>query len=129
MLLEIEQHQAARKQQAENPAPAMGRRELLGLVEQYELIGLGSQQHQAGLAEDVAAIEQSIFRGLPLDLPFGVGEHLKRLADQRPALVARNMRERIALRRREADRGGSHTLHRHGNCSGWSPTSEADAGK
>jgi hypothetical protein len=105
----------------------MRRGELLGLVEQHQLIGLGPEQHETGLAEDVAAVDQPVFGGLPLDLPLGIGEDLERLADQRPALVAGNMRERIAFRRREAGRGGGHILHRHGNCSGWSPTGEADA--
>ena len=115
MLLEIEQHQPARKQQAENPAPPERRGELLGLVEQHQFIGLGPEHHQAGLAENMAAIDQPVFGGLPLDLSLGVGQYLQRLADQRPALVAGNMRERIALRRGEG--GGSHTLHRHGNGS------------
>src|ERR1035437_8357541 len=68
----------------------------------------------------MAAIDQSVFGGLPLDLSFGIGQHFERLADQGPALVAGNMRQRIALGRSEGNRGGSHTLHRHGNCSGWS---------
>ena len=64
MLLEIEQHQPARKQQAENPAPAERRGELLGLVEQHQLIGLGPEQHEAGLAEQMAAIDQAVFGGI-----------------------------------------------------------------
>src|SRR5258708_17876133 len=68
----------------------------------------------------MAAIDQPVFGGLPLDLSFGIGEHVQRLADQRPALVAGNMLQRIALWRREADRWRGHTLHRHGRCSGLS---------
>ena len=119
MLFEIEQHQPARKQQAENAAPAERRGELLGLVEQHQLVGIGPEQHEAGLAEQMAAIDQAVFPGLPFDLPLGVGEHFQRLADQRPALVARNMRQRITPRRGEGIDGRSNTLHRHGNCSGF----------
>ena len=46
MLLEIEQHQAARKQQVENPSPAVRRGEQLGLVEQHEFVGLGPEQRR-----------------------------------------------------------------------------------
>ena len=119
MLLEIEQHQSARKQQPENPAPAMGGGELLGLVEQHQLVGVGPEQHEAGFAEDMAAIDQPVFGRLPFDVSLRIGEGVERLADDGPAFVARNMRERVAFRRREGDRRGSHILHRHGNCSGW----------
>src|ERR1700680_3543342 len=69
----------------------------------------------------MAAIDQPVFRRVLLDMSLGIGENLKRLADQRPALVAGNMRQRIAFRRRDGNRGRGHTLPRHGNCSGWSP--------
>jgi hypothetical protein len=39
--------------------------------------------------------------GLAFDVALGIGEHFERFADDRPALVARNMLQRIALRRRE----------------------------
>src|SRR5689334_24950451 len=95
MLLEVEQHQPARKQQPENAAPAERRGELLGLVEQHELIGLGPEQDETGLAEQMAAIDQAVFFGLAFDLSLGVGKHFQRLADQWPALITRNMRQRI----------------------------------
>src|SRR6185295_3936932 len=113
MLLEIQQHQPARKQQPENPSPAERRGELFGLVEQYELVGLGSEQHKAGLAEQMAAIDQAVFFGLPFDLPLGVSEYFQRLADEWPALVTRNMRQRITPRFGEVVDGGDDTLHRH----------------
>ena len=120
VLVEVEQHQAARKQQIQNPAPAERRGEQLGLIEQHQLVGLRSEEGEAGFAEDVAAIEQAVFGGRALHLPLGIGEHVERLADEGPALVAGNMRQRIALRRCQGDRGRSHTLHRHGSCSVWS---------
>src|SRR5947208_826653 len=61
MLLEIEQHQPARKQQAENPSPAERRGELLGLIEQHQLVGLRPEQDEACLAEQMAAIDQTVF--------------------------------------------------------------------
>ena len=119
MLLEIQQHQPARKQQAENPVPSHSVEEnCLAWSNSTSSLASGPSSDEAGLAEQMAAIDQAVFCGLPFDLSLGVGEHLQRLADQRPALVARNMRQRIALRRGEAVDGGSHTLHRHGNCSG-----------
>ena len=71
MLFEIEQHQPARKQQAENRSPAMGRGEQLGLVEQHQFVGLGPEQRDAGLAEHVAAIDQAVFRGCRSTCPLG----------------------------------------------------------
>jgi hypothetical protein len=95
----------------------VGRGEDLGLVEQHELIGFGAEQHDAGLAENMAAMNEAVFLGVPLDMALGVGQHLQRLADDRPAFVTRNMRKRVALRGREGDGGRDHLLHRHGECS------------
>ena len=120
MLVEIEQHQAARKQPAQDHLPAVGRGEQPALVEQHQLIGLRPEQGDAGFAEHAAAIDQTVFGGHSFDFAFGVGEDRQRPADDRPALVARNMFQRIALGRREGDRGGNHSLHGHGNCSDWS---------
>ncbi len=120
MFVEIEQHQAARKQLPENITPAERGGELPGLVEQHQFIGVRPEQDDAGLAEQMGAINQAVFGGIAFDLALGIGQHIERLADQRPAFVARNMCQRIALRRCEAVGGGNHTLHRHGNCSGWS---------
>ena len=117
MFLEVEQHQSARKQQPENPAPAVHRGKQLGLVEQHQFVGFRSEQGEAGFAEQVAAIDQPVSRRCPFDLTLGIGEHVKRLSDDRPTLVTRNMRQRIALRRGEGEGGGNHTVHRHGNCS------------
>src|SRR6185369_3180749 len=118
MLLEIEQHQPARKQQSENASPAERRGKLLGLVEQHEFIGVGPEQHEAGLTEQMAAVDQAVFFGLPFDLSLGVSEYFQRLADEWPALVTRNMRQRITPRLGEVVDGGGDTLHRHGNNSG-----------
>ena len=101
MLVEIEQHQPARKQPAQDRAPAMGRGEQFALVEQHEFIGFGPEHADAGLAEHPAAIDQAVFRRHPLDLALGVGEYRQRPADHRPALVAGNVRQQIALWRGE----------------------------
>jgi hypothetical protein len=49
----------------------------------------------------MAAIDQAVFGGVAFNVAFGIGENFEGLADDRPALVARNMLQRIALRRRE----------------------------
>ena len=113
VLVEIQHHQPAREQQPKDRSPAIGRGEVLGLVEQHQLVGLGAEQRDAGLAEHPAAIHRAIGRGHPLDLALGVGEHLKGAADDRPAFVAGNMAERAALRRRHRSGGKVGKLQRH----------------
>ena len=99
MLVEIEQHQPARKQPAEHDLPAMGRGEQLLLVEQHEFVGFRTKCRDAGFAEHVAAIDRPVFRGHPLDFTLGVREDVKRAADERPTFVAGNMPQRTGLRR------------------------------
>src|SRR5580704_13696206 len=65
----------------------------------------------------MGAVEQAEPLGLLLDVPLGIGERRQRVADDRPTVVARNMRQRVALGRREGNRGRDHTLHRHGRRS------------
>src|SRR6266436_4662979 len=60
VLLEIQQHQSARKQQPENSAPAVLGGEQLGGIEHHKLIGFGPEQHDAGLAKHMAAIDRAI---------------------------------------------------------------------
>ena len=54
----------------------MGRGEQFGLVEQHELIGLGAEEHEAGLAEQVAAVDQPVFGRVPFDMALGIGQNL-----------------------------------------------------
>jgi hypothetical protein len=117
MLLEIEQHQAARKQPAENRPPAMGRGKQPGLIEQHELVGFRSECGNAGFAEYPGAIDEAVFRAHPLDFPLGVGEDCQRPADDRPAFVTGNVRQRMAFGWPKRNCGGSHTLQGHGDCS------------
>ena len=91
VLVEIEQHQAARKQQPEDLVPAERRGEHLRLVEQHELVGVGAEQADAGFAEQMGAIDEAVFGETALDMALGVGERVQRLADDRPAFVTRNM--------------------------------------
>src|ERR1700752_4689028 len=102
MLVKIQQHQTAWKQPAKNVVPAMGRGEQFCLVEQHKFVGLRPKQHNAGLAEHIGAVDEAELRRIPLDMPLGVGEHRKRLAYDRPALIARNMLERTPFQRTEA---------------------------
>ncbi|MGY4599978.1 hypothetical protein ACVWXL_007724 [Bradyrhizobium sp. GM22.5] len=87
--------------------------------EQHELVGLGAEQHDIGLAEEMRAIDEAVFGAVRLDMPFGVREHLEGLADDRPAFVAGDVGQLVALGRSEAVRRGGHILHRHDDCSGW----------
>ncbi|MGY4465549.1 hypothetical protein ACVWWK_001231 [Bradyrhizobium sp. LB9.1b] len=99
------------------------------LVEQHEFVGLGAKQHDIGLAEKMCAIDRAVFGAVRLDMPLGVGEHLKGLADDRPAFVAGDVCQLVALGRSEAERRGGHILHRHDDCSGWlDPASIAQSG-
>ncbi|MEY9502574.1 hypothetical protein ABIE87_002132 [Bradyrhizobium diazoefficiens] len=116
---EIEQHQSARKQQAEHLVPAVRRREQFLLVEHHELVRFGSEQHDIGLAEDMGAVDRAVFGAVRLDMPLGVGQHLEGLADDRPALVARDVRQLVTPGGGELKRRGGHILHRHDECSGW----------
>src|SRR5262249_32024874 len=119
MLVEIEQHQPAWKQAPEQYAPPQCGREQFLAVKQHELVGFRAEQRNVALAEGVAAIDQTIsFRPL-LDETLGIGEHNERMTNQRPAIVAGNMRQRACGRRLVAVRrsiAGTERLHRH--CAG-----------
>ena len=72
VLFEIQQHQPARKQQAEDRSPASVEENWLRLVEQHQLVGIGPEQHEAGLAEQMAAIDQTVFgRPTSRSVPWG----------------------------------------------------------
>jgi hypothetical protein len=116
MLVEIAQHQAARKQPAEHHLPAPGRGEQFCLVEQHQLVGFRPEQRHAGLAEDAAAIDAAVFLGHLLDLAARVGKDAEGAADHRPAFVAGNVRQRLALHAagRRAGLGHRAVDDRHG---------------
>ena len=116
VLLEIEQHQSARKQQPENRFPAMGGGEQPRLVEQHQLVGFGPEQRDAGLAEHAGAVDRAILGGGLLHRSLGVGQNLQRIADERPAFAAWNVPQGLGIWRRRDGRG-KHALHRHGNYS------------
>jgi len=77
----------------------MGGGEQLALVEQQEFVGLRAEHADAGLAEHAAAVDQAMFRGHSLDFALGIGEHRQRPADHRPALVTRDVRQQVPVRR------------------------------
>src|ERR1700678_4444568 len=101
MLVEIEQHQAAGKQAAQNRSPAVGGGEKPALVKQDQFVGLGSQHGDAGLAEHAAAVDESVLRRHPLDLALWVSQYLERPADHGPAFVTWNMRQRMTVGRHQ----------------------------
>ena len=72
MFFEVEQHQAARKQPAEDRLPAMGGGEKPRLIKQYKFVGFGAQQRDAGFAEHAAAGNQPVFCRHPFDFTFRV---------------------------------------------------------
>ena len=94
MLVKIKQHQPARKQPAEDDIPAEARRKDLLLIEQNEFVGLGPKQRDVALAEGAAAIDQAVTLRSPLDETFRVSEKRQGLSENRPTLVARDVRER-----------------------------------
>ena len=91
VLFKIQQHQPARKQQAEDRSPAVGGGEQARLVEQHEFVGLGPEHRHAGLAEQMGAVDQTVFGGRLLNLSFGVCQHRQCVADERPTLVTGNV--------------------------------------
>ncbi len=105
MFLEVEQHQAAREQPAEHHLPAPGGGKQFRLVEQHQLVRLRPEQRHAGLAENAAAIDAAVLRRHLLDLAPRVGKDGQGTADDRPALITRDMGQRLALHALETDRG------------------------
>ena len=74
MLVEIEQQQAAREEQSEDPSPAMRRGKEFVLIQQNEFIGLGAEQRDHAPAEGVTAIDRAVFLSEALYRAFGVSE-------------------------------------------------------
>src|SRR6202011_658107 len=72
-----------------------------------------------GLAEEMGAVNWAVLSAALFNMTLWVGQHLKSLADDRPALIAGDVRQLVALGRGEAERRRGHILHRHDDCSGW----------
>src|ERR1700722_16512038 len=111
MFVEIKQHQSARKQPAQNRAPAIGGGEKPVLVEQQKFVRFGPEHGDAGFAEDAGAIDQAMLRRHPLALALGGGEDRERPADHGPAFITRYMRQRMTMRWLQRDGGENRTLH------------------
>src|SRR5262249_44946027 len=92
VLVEIAQHQSARKQTVEDRGPSECRGEILLRIEQDQLVGVGPEQGHIGLTEDAGAIDEAVALDPSLDETLRVGEDAQRVADERPAVIARNMR-------------------------------------
>ena len=106
MLVEIHQHQAAREQQVEHRPPALFGREDLVAVEQYELIRIGAEQVDAGAAERAIAIHRAIARRHVFRERDRIGEQFEGVADERQAVIARDMIEHTLSLTREPVRAG-----------------------
>ena len=94
VLVEIKQHQPARKKPAEDDIPAETRRENLLRIEQNEFVRLGTKHRDVAKAEGAAAVDQAVALRPPLDKAFWVGEKRQGVAEDRPTIVAGNVRTR-----------------------------------
>jgi hypothetical protein len=96
VFIEIAEHQSAWKQTVEDYGPPEFRGEILLRVEHYELVCVGPEQRNIGLAEYAGTIHEAVALDPPLDEPLRVRKDAQRVADERPTFVARNMRKRTA---------------------------------
>ena len=95
MLVEVHQHQPAREDLVENHAPAAGGGEILLPVEQNQLVGLGPEQGDAAKAEHAAAEHRAVLGVHGFDGADGIPQHGQRVADDRPAVLAWDVLERV----------------------------------
>jgi hypothetical protein len=121
VLVEIEQHQPAGKQLVEDDAPPERGRELLLRIKEHQLVGFGSEHGDVGMAKRAATVNHAVALHAPLDEPPVVGDDRQRVADERPAVVAGNVRKQSASRTCGAIGPSSPRLksvYRHGAFSG-----------
>ncbi len=93
-MVEIEQHQPAGEQAVQHRAPALVAGKDLAAVEQHELVGLGADQRDMPAAHRVDLVDRAVGLEHPLGEGMRIGELGEGVADQRVALLARNMVER-----------------------------------
>src|SRR3954452_21485259 len=72
MLIEIEQHQAARKKPLQHRAPTHRGREQSLLIEKDEFVPLGTKQRDTVEPEEVVAVNPTIFRMHSVDMRDGI---------------------------------------------------------
>ena len=111
MLLKIHQHQPTRKQTVEQKAPAVRRGEVLVTIEQHKFVGFGPQHCDAPDAEQGVAVDRAVLLVHLLGVADRIPECREGVANNRPAVFAWNVGERIALlpivvRRTSAHRNG-----------------------
>jgi hypothetical protein len=102
VLVEIEQHQPAREKQPEDGCPTHLGGEQPLLIEEDELVRLGTKQGDAVHAEQMIAIDGPVCPVHPLDVSDRIAERFQGVADDRPALLAGNMSEILFAERRDA---------------------------
>src|SRR5215467_1732217 len=112
MLLEIHQHQPARKQAVEQKAPTERRGEVLVTIEQHELVGFGPQHRDAPDAEQGFAVDGAVLLVHLLGVAHWIPKCSEGIADNRPAVFAWNVGERIAVLPSMVCRTG---VHRNGH--------------
>ena len=126
VVIEIQQHQPAGKQAVQHGAPPLVGGEVLGPVHQHQFVGFRPDQRDLPGAEDMRLVDRAVGLEHPLGEGVRVGGLLERMADDRGALLTRNMVERavrLVLRpvpwRRALDRRG-HRLGRRLGAGGFS---------
>jgi hypothetical protein len=120
VLVEIEQHQSAWKKLVEHDAPSERGREHLLRIEEHQFVGLRTKHGHVGMAEGPGAVDHAEALHAPLYEPPVVGDNRERMADERPTVIAGNLRKRCTGRARRAiGRGASgiEGLNRHGRSS------------
>ena len=91
MVIEIEQHQAAREQLVEDRAPALLGREIAVAVEQHQLVRIRADHGDLPAAEGLGAIYVAVLLDHAPGETVWIGQHAESVADQRQAPVAGDM--------------------------------------
>ncbi len=110
VMVEVEQHQPAREDAAEDRRPAELAREVLVLVEQHQLVGVGSDQTDVPAAEVVDAVDMAEARDVGGDAGERILEELDRPQQrQRVRLQPRQMSEVAEARLGQVRAGGNES--------------------
>jgi len=91
-------HQPTREQAVEQEAPAVRRGEVSIAVKQHEFVCLGPQHCDGANPEKVVAIDGAVLPVHRLDMVGGILECSQGVADDRPAVFAGKVCERVATR-------------------------------
>ena len=110
VMVEIHQHQPAREQQIQDRTPALFGREKLLAVKQQKLIRLCTHKRDRRIAKSVGAENLAISVDHMRAISRRIAQHAECCADNRRAILARNMREVTNLCARHPMRVGSFAM-------------------